>query len=97
MGRLDDADRLPCHSVAMQRKGPAVPLHFTGKTHQSFDSGTLIEATDATTGTRVVVRATDEAMQDCGMAAIQSAASQKYDRRQLEGDGRVLVRTEDCG
>lgn len=50
-------------------------------------------------GNKVVVAASDEAIQDHGWAAIFAAASRKYDMGEIEPESnppRVTVRTVDC-
>jgi hypothetical protein len=72
-----------------------MPLNFTGKTAANL-SWTSLEAEDAATGARVIVKVTHEAEQDHGFLKAKEVASAKYDRSQLEPDGVVMVRTADC-
>lgn len=71
-----------------------MPLRFTG--NKATDSETfqqLLEAMDG--GKRVVVLASDEAIQDYGLGAVQDKAEEKYDAGQVEPNGRVKVFTTD--
>lgn len=72
-----------------------MPLIFTGKTDPNL-SWTSLEAEDAATGARVIVKVTHEAEQDHGLTKAKDVASAKYDNGQREPDGTVMVRTADC-
>jgi hypothetical protein len=70
-----------------------MPLSFTGDQMETI-AGVSIRATDHT-GKRVVVIASQEAVQDHEIADVQNAASEKYDRGEVEADGTVRVRNAD--
>jgi hypothetical protein len=72
-------------------------LVFSGKTVPTVDGPVSIEAHDSGTRQRVNVKASGEAIDDHGLGRVQQVASEKYDARQFEGDGKsILVRTGDC-
>lgn len=70
-----------------------MPLHFSGESGSTKTFEKLLESFDGTT--RVVVVTSREAIDDYGLAAVQSKASEKYDARQLDAAGRVRVVTTD--
>ena len=72
-----------------------MPLDFTGITVPDL-TGISIQATDFATGKPVVVKASHEAIQDCGQPRVEAVASDKYDSGKIEFDGSVLVHTADC-
>lgn len=71
-----------------------MPLIFSGETLKT-DIGVSLPATNSAGGT-VVVIASHEAIQDYGVPQVESIASAKYDRGQIEEDGTIRVRTADC-
>ncbi len=71
-------------------------LVYPGQTVKTL-SGHSIRANDAVSGERVAVKASDEAMQDNGLASVQQVAERKYDDGDLEPDGSVYVRIGDFG
>ena len=73
-----------------------MPLLFPGQTTPHPEGGLSIRATDVATNAPVLVRASDEAIQDYGLPTVQSVAERKYDAGQTEPNGGVWVRTADC-
>jgi hypothetical protein len=74
-----------------------MPLMFSGKMFPAADGPVSIEAHDSGTRQRVNVRISGEAIEDYGLSRAQQVASEKYDARQFEGDGKsIFVRTGDC-
>jgi len=74
--------------MALTEIGPRIPT-TTGVNTLAHDAA----------GNKVVVAASDEAIQDHGWAAILDAASRKYAAGEIEPDSnppRVSVRTVDC-
>lgn len=70
-----------------------MPLRFTGKQTVTDNFHHLLEAKDGET--RVVVLASQEAVEDFGLGAVQEKAAEKYAAGLIEGDGRVKVFTTD--
>jgi len=74
-----------------------MPLMFSGKILPAADGPVSIEAYDAGTQQRVIVKISGEAIEDYGLSRVQQVATAKYDTRQFEGDGKsIFVRTGDC-
>jgi len=69
-----------------------VPLNFSGQQIKT-ETGTNFEAFDHQK--RVVVKASDEALQDYGENSVRLKASDKYDEGRVETDGSVRVTTSD--
>jgi hypothetical protein len=76
--------------------GAAVPLRFTGTETNHPDGGVAFRA-ESGPGAFVVVRISDEAIQDFGLSRAMTVASDKFDRGELEPNGIVSVRTSDFG
>lgn len=70
-----------------------VGLTFTGESVDSLE-GTSLEAKDSS-GRRIVVRASHEAIQDFGLSRVEAKASEKFANGQVEPNGTVIVRTSD--
>lgn len=70
-----------------------MPLEFTGKTGATEQFELLLEAYDGPK--RVIVVTSKEALEDHGLAAIQSMADRKYGRGVTDDVGRVRVLTTD--
>lgn len=73
-----------------------MPLIYSGRTAPHTNGDLSIQATDAASGKSVSVRASLDAIQDCGLAQVKQVASKKYDQGALEADGGVFVRSADC-
>jgi hypothetical protein len=69
-------------------------LKYSGE--QASDlSNVSLEAFDASTGKRVVVKVSTEAYDDYGLEKAMEAGERKYDLGQLEPNGTVRVTTTD--
>jgi hypothetical protein len=74
-----------------------MPLNFPGAPVGSPDvTGISIQAKDAATGKRVVVKSSLEAMQDYGLSRVQEVASDKYDKGKTQSDGSIRVHADEC-
>ena len=79
--------------MALPEGWNSMALRFTGKegTNEAFEK--MLEAYDG--DKRVVVITSTEAIEDNGLAAVQSRADEKYVAGQLDEKGRVRVLTID--
>lgn len=68
-----------------------MPLRFTENRNPTLGWVSL-ESFDIATDSRVVVHATDEAIEDFGLSAVEQRASDKYDAGQFEVDPPPLIR-----
>ncbi|ESW88668.1 hypothetical protein NKH47_14770 [Mesorhizobium sp. M1060] len=68
-------------------------LIFTGERGNSSEFELLLEALDGEE--RVVVVTSTEAIEDYGLEAVQDKASEKYDAKRFNENGRVTVTTSD--
>lgn len=72
-----------------------MPLTYTDE-KVPYLGGTSFQATDKHSGKAVVVRATDEAIQDYGEVEVMAMGETKYDDRVVGGtDAIVVVSTSD--
>lgn len=70
-----------------------MPLTFTGAMFPT-EVGVTMRAINGA-GEPVVVKSSQEAIDDYGLGQVQSVASEKYDAGKVEADGTVSVRTSD--
>ena len=73
-----------------------MPLTFTGRITSGGGSDYYSFQAHDDHGAPVVVKASDQAMQDYSVARIKEAGSAKFDQRAIEPDGSVSVHTTDC-
>lgn len=68
-------------------------LTFSGIQGRSPEFETLLEAFDG--DKRIVVVSSQEAIEDNGLSAVQQKASEKYDAKRFDAEGRIKVLTTD--
>lgn len=70
-------------------------LLFTGRVTRGRDFDHLMEAEDTTTGRRLVVAVSQEAIDDFELEVVRAKAELKFDAGIIDTGGRVTISTAD--